>query len=151
MSIITGGLKSEPYLSLNPQGKMPLLLADGGFPIPESDSICRYLTEKYKSSGAPFILTNLKRQSLSDQICRIHDIYISPIQGCMYRAPGSKFAVFGTDRKAALIELKNQLQIIEKLIDSLDIKKQGNFLCGDEISLAGVFVPIIHIYPLSVL
>lgn len=136
---------------MNPQGKMPLLLADGEFPIPESDSICRYLIEKYKSMGASFMFTDLKRQSLSDQICRIHDIYISPIQGCMYRAPGSKFSAFGTDRRAALSELKSQLQITEKLIDSAEIKNPGNFLCGDEISLAGDMITITHIYPLSLL
>ena len=32
-----GGLKSEEYMALNPQGKMPLLTIPGGDPIPESE------------------------------------------------------------------------------------------------------------------
>ena len=32
-----GGLKSEAYLALNPQGKMPVLIMPDGDPIPESE------------------------------------------------------------------------------------------------------------------
>ena len=34
-----GGLKSEQYLELNPEGKMPLLVLENGLAIPESDTI----------------------------------------------------------------------------------------------------------------
>jgi glutathione S-transferase len=36
-----GGLKSPEFIALNAQGKMPLLVTQEGFPIPESDTICR--------------------------------------------------------------------------------------------------------------
>ena len=44
-----GGLKSEAYLALNPQGKMPLLVvpsddADDSLAIPESEVICLLYT-----------------------------------------------------------------------------------------------------------
>lgn len=32
-----GGLKSPEYLALNPQGKMPLLVTESGWPLPESE------------------------------------------------------------------------------------------------------------------
>lgn len=122
------------------QGKMPVLVTSDGFTVVESDSIARYLLDKYNDKPPSCIPSNLYERSLSDQICRVHDIYISPIQGCMYKAPGSIFSTFGTDRKAALAELKRQLLGIEQMLPSLDSHtSQGAsrpFLCGSEISLA---------------
>lgn len=135
-----GGVKSEQYLSLNRQGKSPLLITDTGFPLSESDTIARYLTEKYPHPPT-FIPNHILQRSLSDQICRIHDIYVSPIQSCMYRAPGNIFGPFGSDRGAALQELQRQLQVIEEVLTKFYEKfpeEKGDFLCGKEISLAAV-------------
>ena len=133
-----GGLKSPEYLKLNMQGKMPLYVTDKGFPIPESDTICRYVIDKYNSDPS-FIPKDILLRSLSDQISRIHDIYITPIQGCLYKAPGSLFSNYGSDRRSALNELKKQLNGIEQLLESFNEKfpkLSGNFLCGNEISLS---------------
>lgn len=47
-----GGLKSEQYLKLNPQGKMPLLvMADGKDSLPESEVIVQYLLDKHRDVG----------------------------------------------------------------------------------------------------
>ena len=46
-----GGLRSEEYLTLNPQGKMPLLVEDDGTVVWESDAICRHLLEKHAATG----------------------------------------------------------------------------------------------------
>ena len=97
-----GGLKSAQYLALNPQGKMPLLVTDADDVIIESDCIARYIIAKYNEVKPTFILPNLHEEALSNQICRIHDIYITSIQGCMYKANGTIFSSFGTDRKAAI-------------------------------------------------
>jgi glutathione S-transferase len=132
-----GGLKSAEYLSLNSQGKMPLMVTNNGMAIPESDTICRYLLEKYPE-GPSFNPKNLQQKMLSEQISRTHDIYIAPVQGCMYKAPGTSYSIYGTDRLAALSELKKQLQNIERAVTEFDLKNPslaGNFLCGEEISL----------------
>ncbi len=97
-----GGLKSAQYLALNPQGKMPLLITNDDDVIIESDCIARYVIAKYNMFKPTFILPNLHEETLSNQICRIHDIYITSVQGCMYKASGTMFSVFGTDRKAAM-------------------------------------------------
>lgn len=113
------------------------MVTDNGFAIPESDTICRYLLEKYPE-GPSFMPSNLQQKILSEQICRSHDIYIAPIQGCMYKAPGTSFSVYATDRMAALAELKKQLQSIDRIVTEFDLKNPslvGNFLCGKEISL----------------
>lgn len=50
-----GGLKSPEYLAMNAQGKMPLLLTgDTKFPIVESDTISRYILDKYPESPSFF-------------------------------------------------------------------------------------------------
>ena len=97
-----GGLKSAQYLALNPQGKMPLLITNDDDVIIESDCIARYIIAKYNEFKPTFILPNLHEEALSNQICRIHDIYITSIQGCMYKASGTMFSIFCTDRKAAM-------------------------------------------------
>ena len=135
-----GGLKSPEYLSLNLQGKMPLLVSSDGMSIPESDTICRYLLDKYPG-GPSFVPTDIKQRVLSDQICRHHDMYLSPVQGSMYKIPGSIYSTYGQDRTLALAELKKQLFGIEDIVATFDAKYPslaGNFLSGQEISLADV-------------
>jgi diadenosine tetraphosphate (Ap4A) HIT family hydrolase/glutathione S-transferase len=120
-----GGLKSDTYLQLNPQGKMPLLVCtELNMNIPESDTIARYLLSEYADKGPSFLPENPK----SNLIARLHDIYIGSIQTCMYKAP--PFGTFRT-RRDALDELVKQLMVIEDLIDP----SSGMYLCG-EISLA---------------
>lgn len=149
-----GGLKSAEFLALNPQGKIPLLVAEDGNVLPESDTICRYLLETYSDRTPSFVPKDMNSRYLSETIVRFHDLYIAPIQGvgvscfasaflilsvaCMYRAPGSIFSVYGTDRKAALTELLRQLKSIDSTVKTFREKRGvtgGSFLCGD-VSLA---------------
>jgi hypothetical protein len=81
---------------------MPLLITNDDYVIIESDSIARYVVAKYSEFKPTFMLNTLHEEALSNQICRIHDIYISCVQGSMYKASGTVFSTFGTDRKAAM-------------------------------------------------
>mmetsp|Transcript_6673 Transcript_6673/g.9783 ORF Transcript_6673/g.9783 Transcript_6673/m.9783 type:complete len:393 (-) Transcript_6673:98-1276(-) len=124
-----GGLKTPEYLALNPQGKMPLLAnAKGGMNIPESDTICRYLMSTYAEKGPCFLPNDAK----SNLIARLHDMYISTIQGCLYKA-APPFGIFAT-REDALEELQKQLQVIDGLIDD-STDTDGIYLCGSDVSL----------------
>jgi len=125
-----GGLKSAEFLALNPQGKMPLLTisspGDGDIcSIPESDTISRYLLSEY-TTGPSFLPNNVK----SNLISRLHDMYLTTIQGCMYKAT-PPFGPFPT-RKDALLEYCKQLRVIDDLLD----EKTTTYLCGNEVSLA---------------
>ena len=125
-----GGLKGDEYLTMNPQGKMPLLkVEDSDMCIPESDTICRYLISQYADRGPSFQLQDVK----SNLIARFHDVYLSPLQGCMYKAT-PPFAQYGT-RKDALDEFRRQMQIINDMIDN---DRDGIYLCGKDVSLADV-------------
>ena len=127
-----GGLNSPDYLALNPQGKMPLLVeADTGLTVWESDAICRHLLDKHATDGTgPSLLpSDLSARTRSNMIVRLHDAYIGPIQGCLYK-PAPPFGAFGS-RSAAIRELISQLAVAEDLCDA-----DGPYLTGAEFSLA---------------
>jgi hypothetical protein len=134
------GLKSPEYLALNPQGKMPLLVAgSSGWAIPESDTICRYLLDKHPG-GPSFVPPTPEQRSLCEQIVRTHDVYLTCLQGAMYKAPGTPYSVYGQDRMAALSEFRRQLTGIDAAVTAFEARfphlPRGPFLCGDTISLA---------------
>ena len=137
-----GGLKSTEFLELNMQGKMPLLVTAEGWAIPESDTISRYLIDKFASLAPSYVPATPEQRILSEQISRTHDMYISLVQGAMYKAPGTPFSIYGQDRSAALFELKKQFLGIEKTLEKFSKQypslRGGPYLCGNEISLADV-------------
>lgn len=116
------------------------MVTDGGYPIPESDTISRYLLEKYAAQRPSFVPTHLPLRVLSEQIVRLHDTYMTPIQGCLYKAPGYIMSVHGADKRAALKDLLRQIENLEALLRSFDESfpnaRKGGYLCGNEISLA---------------
>jgi len=122
-----GGLKSPEYMSLNPQGKMPLLSIEGGSPLYESDTIARYIIDAYADAGPSFVPATPEARALDNLISRIHDVYIAAIQSCMYRAV-PPFGPFQS-RWEALAEIKRQVGVINDLAS-----EEGPFLTGSEIA-----------------
>lgn len=121
-----GGLKSETYLNMNPQGKMPTMhCTETDFSIPESDTICRHLLSTYANKGPSFLPDDPK----SNLLCRFHDMYLTTIQGCLYK-DRPPFGIYAT-RADALAEFNKQLLVIENLVSG-----GAPYLCGSEISLA---------------
>ena len=83
-----GGLKSEEYLALNPQGKMPLLVLPDGLALPESEVISRYLCDAHADVGPSLLpAESPERRAVCALATRVHDQYVVPIQGVMYRGP----------------------------------------------------------------
>jgi len=130
-----GGLKSAEYLRLNPHGLMPLLTLATGESLPESDTIARYLCAKF-SDRSPVDLSpsDPLRAALCDRICRLHDVYITSIQGCLYKQTNANaphpFGRFPS-RRAALDNLIHQLRLLEQYAD-----QDGPYLLGKEPSTA---------------
>ena len=128
-----GGLQSDAYKAINPQGKMPALVDHTtGLQVAESDTIARHLLCKYAHRGPSFQPDNAR----SNLIARLHDMYLTTIQGAMYKAQGN-FGSFGC-RQEALQEYIKQLHKIEDLIvvDDKPDKTSASYLCGKEVSLA---------------
>ena len=125
-----GGFRSEEYLAISPQGKVPSLKCQTtGRSFAESDTICRYLLSTYPDLGPSFQPEN----PYSNEIARFHDMYLTTIQRCLYSA-APPFGSFGT-RKDALKEYSRQLYIIADLMD-----KEGPYMIGNEVSLADATV-----------
>ena len=135
----------QEYLALNPQGKMPLLVADE-ITLPESDTISRYLLDRFSDVGPSFMPSSASARARSDLLCRLHDMYITSIQGCLYKAT-PPFGIFGS-RLDAIAELKRQLRVLNDAADA-----EGPFLAGAELSLADAtvfptLVFVTHMLPL---
>lgn len=125
-----GGTKSDEYLKINPQGKVPSLKCQTtGQSIAESDTVSRYLLHTYADMGPSFQPDDPR----SNEIARFHDVYLTTIQSCLYRA-APPFGHFGC-RKDALKEYSKQLYVIADLMDD-----SGPYLCGDQVSLADATV-----------
>jgi len=140
-----GGLKSPEYLALNPQGKMPLLVTDE-ITLPESDTICRYLLDRFSGSSPSFVPSTVAARARSDLLCRLHDMYVTTIQGALYKAT-PPFGIFGS-RLEALAELRKQLIVLNNAADAT-----GPYLAGEELSLADAtvfptMVFVAHMLPL---
>ena len=133
-----GGLVSEEYKALNPQCKMPLLVdEDEGVTVYEADAICRHVLDKHADAGPSLVPSTLAGRTRAELICRLHDAYVGPIQGCLYK-PAPPFGRF-TTRASALRELRAQLDELERLADPA-----GPYLAGDAFSLAdATFFPTV--------
>ncbi|CAJ1934723.1 unnamed protein product [Cylindrotheca closterium] len=123
-----GGFRSEEYLKVSPQGKVPALqIHDSGLCLAESDTCARYLISTYEGIGPSFQPNN----PISNQIARFHDLYLTTIQTCLYRA-APPFGSFHT-RQDALKEYSKQLYVIADLFPE---QTSGPYICGSEVSLA---------------
>lgn len=68
-----GGLKSADFLAINPQGKMPtLVLSADGTPLPESDTIARFLVSKFADRGPQLQPTDPEAAALCDRCVPTH-------------------------------------------------------------------------------
>jgi glutathione S-transferase len=73
-----GGWKSPEFLAINPVGKIPTLI-DGNHMVPESETICEYLEDKYPTPSLR--LDTPEKRSQVRAITRLLDSYVLvPVQ-----------------------------------------------------------------------
>lgn len=133
-----GGQKSDKFVAVNPQGKIPALVCrDEALQVPESDTIARFVGGKYdgrpgRGKFAPPAGSELALKA--DRICRHHDLYLVAIQGCLYKATprDQGFATCGT-RDRALDQFLKQLEVLESYVEA-----SGPYMLGDEPTQADV-------------
>lgn len=119
-----GGLKSEEYMKVSPVGKMPALMCEDGTPLCESQVIMDYLSDKYAETGPSYVPSTPEGRAKAAQAARLADMYITSIQGAMYRGPMDI-----AKRAADIGEINKQLDILETVVD-------GPYIVGDEMSTA---------------
>ena len=139
-----GGLKSPEFLEMHPQGKMPLLVTKDGQAIPESEVISQYLCDAFEKQGPSLRPETLEAKTACNLATRWHDVYLTPIQGCMYRGPMSPEV-----RAEQISEIDRLLDVMEKTVGGFE---PGPYLCGDAPSTADAalfptFVFMTHLLP----
>jgi len=134
-----GGLKSEEYMKRSPMGLMPCLTLNnketnpyGISSLAESDTIARYLLSEYSDAAPSFLPEHPK----SNQICRWHDVYLTTIQGCLYKAASRLPVGDYPDRKSAIAAYRKNWNIIEDFLGEEGDGGSSTYLCGEEVSLA---------------
>ena len=146
-----GGLTTEAYRAMNPQGKIPVLILDSGRALYEARVIMGYILDVYADRGPVMTPPTAELRALGQQIIAVHDMYIaSPnasdpsvtsSQGCAYK---SVEQIDAPSRSLKLIEVAKQLMVLEGLIT-------GPYAVGDDPSEAdmtlyptiGVLLPYI--------
>lgn len=116
-----GGIKSPEYLALHPCGKTPVLVLPDGQTIPESEVISQYILDAYKGFGPDFTVDTPEKRAKSNWISGLHDVYLSPVQGAMYKAMDIE------DRAEKISQIKYLLDVFESNVDQ-------PFMLGDTIS-----------------
>lgn len=120
-----GGFHSQQHLTLNPLGKVPLLLLKDSVPLFESGVITEYITEKYAKTGRSFLPDDIAKRARTRLIASLLDQYVSPHHHYMYKGKMSL-----TDRKAGASRMRAGFDAIEVAICS-----QGPYVGGDEIGV----------------
>ena len=120
-----GGLKSDDYLALNPFGKMPLYVEEGGFALYESEVINNFVLEKYAGVGMDLSGGSAEERAIAALGTRIHDVYLQPLHPCLYKGMDS-----AADRAGKLAALDAALKELERIC------RAGPFFAGSSPSTA---------------
>jgi glutathione S-transferase len=77
-----GGMKSPEYLAINPMGRVPVLVGEDGFTLPESDTIVEYLADAFPDAGLRPATPEGKAQARL--ISRVAELYIMPVMQSLF-------------------------------------------------------------------
>jgi len=131
-----GGLKSDEYRAINPQGKMPALILPSGETLFEAKVVMGYLLDVHAATGPPVGAGTPEQRARASLITQVHDMYIaSPNssdpnvtanQGAMYK---DVELIDAPTRAGKVAEIWKQLTVIEGLLI-------GPFAAGEAITEA---------------
>lgn len=78
-----GGTRSPEYLAINPIGKLPVLVTDGGLAIPESETIIDYLDEQFPTPS--LTPTEAADRLRMRSIIRCFELYATPAMSRLFK------------------------------------------------------------------
>lgn len=116
------GIKDAAYARVNPQMKMPTLVLASGTCLPESEVICLYLRDVADAAAVGRCTPESAEARANAALAtRVHDVYLGPIQGAMYRGPMDR-----KTRAGQIAEIKRQLDVLEEIAG----RTPGDFIAG---------------------
>lgn len=138
LSADAGDLKTPEFMSINPRGKVPVIV-DDGFVLYESAAIVEYLEDKYATSGQPLWPRELHARALARRIASEADSYVylplrKLVLELIMRRDGQPDLAIVEDSKSALA---SEFALIEQSFT-------GPFVAGEEPSAADF-----ALYPLT--
>ena len=129
VDILQGETHTPEFLKLNPNGKIPLLVIDGDYCLPESNAIMCYLADRHELAGTD-------RRSRADVLSWMffeqysHEPFIATSRFII------KYLGNPPERRAALLEKQQggyrALNIMEQRLNAAD------FIAGNAFSLADI-------------
>lgn len=126
-------LKSPDYLAMNPMGKIPALITDTGFGLPESDVICEYIEDTFPTPGI-----SAETRAKVRLVSRVGDTYVL---GAM--EPMFDVAKGGPANDAILARA---LELTHWGLDRLEEVLVGPYAAGDDLTYADGTVLAILFY-----
>lgn len=150
-----GGLQSPDFLKINPQGKFPALITEGGLTLYESQVILEYIADVYeKDLKVSCRASTPEARAVAALLNRVHDVYVASAnstapgyiaqQGVMYKA-----SVPVAQRSAMTQDLKKQLDELERLMDASGPWAAGQDLTFADLSMFPTYIFISEMAPIS--
>lgn len=131
IDLAAGEQRQEWFLKINPIGKIPVLV-DGDYSLAESNAIVRYLAEK---SNSPFYPSDLKKRSTVNQWMDFGSIHMGT--AAMGKILFNTFVYKMVNMPKDENSLQEGRTFLGKYLQIIDAQlKQGQYICGNEITLA---------------
>jgi glutathione S-transferase len=121
------------YKKVNPNGKVPLLVLDDGWRVPESTIIIEYLEGHFPKSGTRLIPEDVDLARRARFMDRMSDLYLNETMTTIL-FDGMKPQEEREPKRVAAA--KERLDINYPLIDSRLEKDKGQWLVGDQFTMA---------------
>lgn len=129
--------RQEPYLSLNPYGRVPTLV-DGDFVLPESTAILEYLEAKFPEP--PLVPADMQQRALLSMHMKLCDIEMASSYVVIFSkrfVPKDKWRT--AEMEAAKKPIARHFGILDRQLDG------KAFLVADRFSLADIcYMPLLH-------
>ncbi len=143
VDMMAGAHKQQPYLSLNPYGRVPTLQEDDGIVLYESTAILEYIEALHPTP--PLVPTDARERARVSQHMKLCDLQLTR-QTTTIIFP-KRFLPQDRWNAAAMAEAKQE---IESHLEILDHELLGtDYVVGDRYSLVEVcYTPFIEFFPL---
>ena len=143
VNMTAGAHKQQPYLSLNPYGRVPTLEEDDGFVLYESTAILEYVEALHPTP--PLVPADARGRARVSQHMKLCDLQLARQTGTIIFP--KRFLPQDRWNAAAMEQAKRE---IESHLEILDRQLQDtDYVVGDSYSLVEVcYTPFVEFFPL---